>query len=106
MDAASVLRGDLLMRVDPPPGNRSKDAPEMYTVLVVNVGSTSLKFKLFVFDSSDLHAPRSTPAEGRLEGIGRPRSLYKVTVGSNVDQGETSFPGYDDALKEAMNCLS
>ncbi len=78
----------------------------MIRILVVNVGSTSLKFKLFVFDPANLEKASSIPAEGRLEGIGRPKSVYKISIGGAVEQGETSFANYDAALKKILDALA
>lgn len=78
----------------------------LLNLLVVNVGSTSLKFKLYIFDPADLRAPKSIPAEGRLEGIGRPASQFKITVAGKTEQGETSFPTYDAALKRVLDALA
>ncbi|MBI3735569.1 acetate/propionate family kinase [Candidatus Sumerlaeota bacterium] len=77
----------------------------MIRVLVVNVGSTSLKFKLIVFDAKDLRTPAAVPAEGRLEGIGRPKSVYKMTIEGKIEQGETSLSNYDEALKKVLGAL-
>ena len=44
----------------------------MLRLLVLNVGSTSLKFKLLEFDEDDLEHPRDAPAQGRLERSAQP----------------------------------
>ncbi len=78
----------------------------MISILVVNVGSTSLKFKLILFEPTDLRNPKETPAEGRLEGIGRPKSPYKITVGGKTESGETSLADYEQALRLVLDSLA
>jgi len=78
----------------------------MLKILVVNVGSTSLKFKLFLFDQADLKNPKLVAAEGRLEGIGRPKSVFKIRVGEKTDSGETAFANYEEALRGILDSLS
>lgn len=74
-------------------------------LLAVNVGSTSLKFKLLEFDAADLRAPRASLASGRLEGVGRPVSRFRIDAGGRVEEGETSLPGYDAALRMSLDAL-
>lgn len=77
----------------------------MLSILVVNVGSTSLKFKLFAFAPPEVDAPSGSLAEGRLEGIGRPASMFKIKVGDRVDSGATSLPDYESALARVLEAL-
>lgn len=77
----------------------------MLAILVVNVGSTSLKFKLIAFEPPDLQSPRATLAEGRIEGIGQDESPYKITASGRTTQAKARLPGYDDALNLLLATL-
>ena len=71
-------------------------------LLVINVGSTSLKFRLFGLDAEE-----NELAEGRLEGIGQGSSPYSMTSASGKsDQGEGNWPDYGSALGSALDFLT
>lgn len=69
-------------------------------ILVINVGSTSLKFKL-------LDMPAETPlATGRLEGIGQPASEFSYTAaGAPPERGTAKFGGYADGIDHLLTWL-
>lgn len=77
----------------------------MITLLVVNVGSTSLKFKVITFEKADLDAPLGVPSSGRLEGIGQKSSRYRITTPEGTREGETPLADYEAALKLILESL-
>lgn len=77
----------------------------MLTLLVVNVGSTSLKFKLFQFQESDLINPAAIPAEGRIEGIGQRSARYRITAGDQTKDAQMPIANYDAAIKLLLDSL-
>lgn len=69
-------------------------------ILVLNVGSTSLKYKLFDFPAGEVLA------SGRVEGIGRPSSDFKYeTPGRPPRSGRASFAGYADGIRHLLDDL-
>jgi len=69
-------------------------------ILVINVGSTSLKFKLFEMQGEKLLA------SGRIEGIGQPESSYHLApVQGSAATGTSTFGGYGDAIAFANQWL-
>lgn len=77
----------------------------MLRLLVLNVGSTSLKFKLLEFHEDDLEHPPDAPAQGRLEAIGRPSARYRIDVGSKTSEGETELATHEQALALVLEKL-
>lgn len=74
-------------------------------ILVVNVGSTSLKFKLFSFGKEQWRA-EDVIAEGKLEGIGQKESAYKfLSISGFARQGKQSFNDYGSALRMILEFL-
>jgi len=55
----------------------------MMKILVLNLGSTSFKFKLLDFSSGE-----TVLASGGVESIGSPKGAYHVKMPDAVDQGE------------------
>jgi len=73
----------------------------MPSVLVANVGSTSLKFKVF-------HLPQTAHlAEGRIENIGKPEATfsYKNHRGDALSSDDP-IPDYTTAISRAMAALT
>lgn len=62
-------------------------------VIVLNLGSTSFKFKLF-----DFGAGEKVLATGEVESIGAPTGAYSVTVGEKSEKGACSCPVHGDAF--------
>jgi len=77
----------------------------LLSILVVNVGSTSLKFKLLAFEPAELARPNGVPAEGRIEGIGRPVSRTRIKVGADVREEERGVADYAAALDHVLRAL-
>ncbi len=75
-------------------------------ILVVNVGSTSLKFKLFSF-VQDEYVPERVVAEGKIEGIGAPQSFYTFNAneGKNA-KGAEHFKDYGEGIKKIIDYLT
>ncbi|GAB4317497.1 MAG: acetate kinase [Candidatus Sumerlaeia bacterium] len=70
-------------------------------ILIVNVGSTSLKFKLF-----DMPSERVL-ASGGVEGIGQPSSRYRFGADGGLSkEGEAHFDGYLPAIQTLMRFLT
>lgn len=74
------------------------------TTLIVNVGSTSFKYKLYNFQS-----PSGEPdvlAEGRLERIGDDESPSEHRIGSRVLTGTEPIPSLDAAVEQTIALLT
>lgn len=70
-------------------------------ILIVNVGSTSLKFKLY-----DMPA-EMIAAQGAIEGIGRPVSRFKLCAGGRpAQEGEEPLDGYLAAIRKLIAFLT
>jgi len=70
-------------------------------ILIVNVGSTSLKFRLF-----DLEHGEAELAAGRLEGIGSGRCPFKMTAASGkAAEGVAEWADYTAALESTIEFL-
>ena len=69
-------------------------------ILVLNLGSTSFKFKLFDFLTGE-----TAIASGGVESIGSPKGAYKVTVPGLVDEGECTCAEHGDAMDLCINIL-
>jgi acetate kinase len=68
--------------------------------LVINVGSTSLKFKLYLMPEERILA------SGRLEGIGQNQSDYQLaTPGRETLKGQAKFDGYGDGIERILAYL-
>ena len=69
-------------------------------VIVVNVGSTSLKFKLFEMDDETILA------EGKIEGISKEKSEYKFSSKDGIiQQGTESFADYNAGINRILKFL-
>ncbi|MGI8905147.1 MAG: acetate/propionate family kinase [Candidatus Sumerlaeaceae bacterium] len=69
-------------------------------ILVINVGSTSLKFKLFEMDGEQLLS------SGRVEGIGQPHSIFEYKTPDTASQSGThTFTGYLDGIDHLLKYL-
>jgi acetate kinase len=69
-------------------------------ILVINVGSTSLKFKLYAMPEERVQA------NGRIEGIGQPKSEFRYSSDGQADTtGQACFTGYEDATEHMLAYL-
>jgi acetate kinase len=68
-------------------------------VLVVNCGSSSLKYELIV------PASGARLAAGSVDRIGEPRSGLRHTAGTTVVEREVVAPTHQDALRRAFGCF-
>lgn len=74
-------------------------------VLVVNVGSTSLKFKLFAFEKGK-YRPEDMVAEGKIEGIGQKEATFKfLTAQGFVREGVQQFVDYASGIQAIIEFL-
>lgn len=69
-------------------------------ILVLNLGSTSFKFKLFDFSSGE-----NVLASGGVESIGSAKGAYRVTLSGLVDNGECHCAEHGDAMDLCINIL-
>ncbi|MCX7011888.1 MAG: acetate/propionate family kinase [Candidatus Sumerlaeota bacterium] len=71
-------------------------------ILIVNVGSTSLKFRLF-----DLDRGEAELAVGRLEGIGAGKCPFKMSAATGkATEGVAEWPDYTAALESTIEFLT
>jgi len=69
-------------------------------VIVVNVGSTSLKFKLYEMDNETILA------EGKIEGISKEKSEFKFSSKDGITrQGVESFANYNAGLDKILKFI-
>lgn len=70
-------------------------------VLIINVGSTSLKYKLYEMPEENILSA------GRIEGIGQPRSEFRYTTsGQDPTYGEAVFDGYGAGIEHLLAYLT
>lgn len=69
-------------------------------ILVLNLGSTSFKFKLYQLDDSE-----QIIASGTVENIGSPSSAYKLSLAGQVEAGDCSCPVHGDAMDFCLTAL-
>ena len=69
-------------------------------ILVLNLGSTSFKFKLFDFSLGE-----TALASGGVENIGSVKSAYKIKVADHSESGEFVCPEHGDAMDRCMDVL-
>ncbi len=69
-------------------------------ILVLNLGSTSFKFKLFDFSDSE-----NTLIDGVVENIGSPRGTYRVNLPKGTDKGDCICREHDDAVDLCFSIL-
>ncbi len=69
-------------------------------ILVLNLGSTSFKFKLFDFSTVE-----KILASGGVESIGSPKGAYQVTLPGVEDKGECTCPVHGDAMDLCIDKL-
>ncbi len=70
-------------------------------VIVVNVGSTSLKFKLFEMDDETILA------EGKIEGISKEKSQFNFTSKNGVSEGGSeSFADYNTGIDKILRFVT
>lgn len=75
-------------------------------IVVVNVGSTSLKSKLFSF-VGDNYISESVVAEVKIEGIGLPESAYSFSTSNGItDKGTRFFPDYGAGIQAMIAFLT
>src|SRR5688572_4511923 len=72
-------------------------------ILVLNCGSSSLKFELFSFDESSADGTRL--AEGNVGGIGRKTTIRAEVVGGGQQQTEADIPDHGVATRWALDWL-
>ena len=70
-------------------------------VIVLNLGSTSFKFKLF-----DFAAGEKVLATGEVESIGSPEGAWSITIGEKTESGRDSFPLHGDAFALCLGKLT
>lgn len=70
-------------------------------VIVLNLGSTSFKFKLF-----DFGAGEKVLATGEFENIGSPVGAYSVTAGEKTVKGECTCTVHGDAFAICLDALT
>lgn len=68
-------------------------------ILIINVGSTSLKFKLFSMPGEEVIA------SGRIEGIGQAQSTFSFSGPGGETQGAEGFNGYSDGTDHLVKWL-
>ena len=69
-------------------------------ILIINVGSTSLKYKLYAMPGEKILSA------GRLEGIGQPKSDFRYAEpGTDPVSGTATFPGYSAGIDHLLNHL-
>jgi len=69
------------------------------TILIVNPGSTSLKFKLYLLPREEILA------RGKLERIGEEKSPYLFRILEKEHRGEEKIPGYREGVKFILDML-
>lgn len=69
-------------------------------ILIVNVGSTSFKYKLFEMPSEGVLA------DGRLERIGSDESPVAIRIGDHEETGVAKLPDYATAIRRMMADLT
>ena len=69
-------------------------------VLVVNVGSTSFKYRLLAMPDETIRA------EGRLEKIGADKSPVAFSAGDHSEEGTANLPDYAAAIARMMDDLT
>ncbi len=71
-------------------------------ILVLNLGSTSFKFKLFDFNQGE-----DALATGGAENIGSPMSAYRISIaqGGLTEKGESHCPEHGDAMDLCIDFL-
>lgn len=69
-------------------------------ILVLNLGSTSFKFKLFDFNIGE-----EILASGGVESIGSPKGAYSINLLSLVDKGECTCAVHGDAMDLCIDIL-
>lgn len=69
-------------------------------ILVLNLGSTSFKFKLFDFSRGE-----EILASGGVESIGSPKGAYHIKLASFVDKGECTCAVHGDAMELCIDIL-
>lgn len=75
-------------------------------ILVVNVGSTSLKFKLFSFTQPPYN-PEDVVSDGRIEGIGLQESLFRFSTKDGITrEGTRPFSDYTSGIQAIIEFLT
>ncbi len=70
-------------------------------VIVLNLGSTSFKFKLFDFAENE-----KVLATGEVENIGAPKGAYSVTIGDKTEKGECVCALHGDSFALCIDKLT
>lgn len=74
----------------------------MYKIIILNLGSTSFKFKLFSKDKEQEHVL----AEGGFENIGSAAGKWHVCISDRAVAGEQRFENHLEAFRFSMEQLS
>lgn len=74
----------------------------MKKILLLNLGSTSFKFKLF---SSSNDGDKKLQSTGKIENIGSSKSDYEYEFGNEERQGQHTFNTHTDALSFSLDQL-
>lgn len=69
-------------------------------ILICNVGSTSLKYRLF-----DMGAEERTAAEGKMERVGAPMGRYEWRCGAQCGAEDVAIPDYATAISRMLDTL-
>lgn len=72
----------------------------MKNIMVLNLGSTSFKFKLFEMDGHE-----KLLAQGSIDAIGSGTSALVVKIGEDKTQKTVDCPNHDQAFRLCMNEL-
>ncbi len=72
----------------------------MEKIFLLNLGSTSLKFKLYEFDKEE-----RVIASGEFERIGKPSGLWSIEFGTQRIEGTKSFPSHEAAYEFCKEML-
>ena len=78
-------------------------------ILVVNSGSSSIKFSIFAVDSNSPNADPQSLLEGQLNGIGSPTGKLEVQLASDPDHALTSnvdVADYGNAISVVLDAIS
>ena len=72
----------------------------MKKIFIMNLGTTSFKFKLFAYSEQ----VQQVLAEGEIESVGAPMSRYKLCIGTET-AGQTPIPDHGAGFTFCLNAL-
>ena len=74
----------------------------MKKIFIMNLGTTSFKFKLFLFSDSE----QQVLASGEIESIGAEQSAYALQLGNGIQEsGKTKIPDHGAGFTFCVNAL-